>query len=254
MFFIILLVGARLPASGEETRLHWYCAHVKGHVQPTLGADISFVEEEGAYYVDRKHTDANGEDRVVYLTFDAGYENGNVAKILDVLKEEGVPAAFFILGHLVTNNTELVKRMAKEGHTVCNHTVKHKDMSGMSDEEMLEELRALEKLYREHTGEEMARYYRPPEGTFSRQNLACARENGYTAVFWSFAYPDWDNKKQMSVEKAKAKIMENLHNGEVMLLHPTSETNARILGDVISEIKKLGYRFGTLDELVSQGD
>ena len=254
-FFVMIAVLVSvsvMTVTAHEEAVNWYCAHVKGHVQPSLGRDIAFAEKEGAYFIDHNHTDFNDTEKVVYLTFDAGYENGNISKILDILKEEDVSAAFFILGHLVKENTELVKRMTAEGHTVCNHTASHRDMSKLSDAEMLEELRSLEDLYRECTGNELSKYYRPPEGRFSRSNLICAQKNGYTAVFWSFAYPDWDNKKQMSPTCAKEKIMENLHNGEVMLLHPTSDTNAQILGDVIREIKALGYRFGTLDELTGK--
>ena len=244
-----------LPSFAETKSYSWYCRHVKSHVQPSVGSELSFIEDLDAYYIDHAHTKAEEEDKVIYLTFDAGYENGNVAKVLDVLKEEEVSAAFFILGNLISHDTELVRRMASEGHTVCNHTLRHKDMSKVTDvTSFLEELHALERLYEEQIGEKMACYYRPPEGKFSRENLAWAKENGYKTVFWSFAYPDWDNKKQMSPEKAKAVILENIHNGAVLLLHPTSETNALILGDVIRELKAQGYRFGTLDELTRKAE
>ena len=216
--------------------------------QPPVGpASVQELQKHDAVYL------GDTSRKVLYLTFDAGYENGNVEKILDVMKEEGVTGAFFILGNLITRNTELVKRMADEGHTVCNHTVRHRDMTRMSNEDFLKELKELETLYEETTGAKMASYYRPPEGRFSRENLMCAEENGYKTIFWSFAYPDWDNNRQMPPEKAKEIILENLHNGEVMLLHPTSETNAAILGDVIRELKVQGYRFGTLDELTAEG-
>ena len=249
MLFAILLGSFATPAGAQSVRHQWYCKHVKDHVQPPLDARLSFIEEHGSYYIDRNHTDANAEEKVIYLTFDAGYENGNVAKILDVLKEENVPAAFFILQNLITKNADLVKRMAEEGHTVCNHTARHKDMSQYQNDAFLAELKALETLYSERIGGKMAKYYRPPEGVFSRENLICAAENGYKTIFWSFAYPDWDNSKQMSLEKAKQIILDNLHNGEVMLLHPTSSTNAQILADIIREARAQGYRFGTLDEL-----
>ena len=239
--------------SAAPARLRGYCVHVKDHKQPSIGAELAFIEELGGYYINRRHTDTKADDKVVYLTFDAGYENGNVAKILDILREENVSAAFFILQNLVVKNTELVKRMVNEGHTVCNHTARHKDMSTFSNEAFLEELRTLEALYKEHTGFEMPKYYRPPEGTFSRENLVCANENGYKTIFWSFAYPDWDNNRQMSTEKAQQIILDNIHNGEVMLLHPTSSTNAAILQDVIRALKEQGYRFGTLDELTGEG-
>jgi len=220
---------------------------------PVLRGVISFVESLGGYYIDHAHAGWEDTEKVIYLTFDAGYENGNIAKILDVLRKEEVPAAFFILGNLITKNTDLVKRMAEEGHTVCNHTVRHANMSTKSDEELLRELHELERLYEEKTGYQMAPFYRPPEGRFSKKNLECTKANGYKTIFWSFAYADWDNDKQMSAESAKKKILENIHNGEVMLLHPTSETNAAILGDVIRELKAQGYRFGTLDELTAEG-
>ena len=242
-----------VPATAEFKGYSWYCPHVKNHVQPTTGGELAFAESLDAYYIDRKHTDPDSSDKVIYLTFDAGYENGNIEKILNILRDEDVPAAFFILGNLITQNTDLVRRMAEEGHIVCNHTVHHKDMTLRNDTAFLEELTALETLYREHIGKEMAHYYRPPEGRFSRENLECAKKNGYQTIFWSFAYPDWDNGKQMSPQKAKAIVMDNVHNGEVMLLHPTSATNAAILRDVIGELKVMGYRFGTLDEL-TRGD
>ena len=241
-----------LSCHAGEKEYSWYCVHVKDHVQPSVGGDISFVEELDGYYIDHSHKTVDDEDKVVYLTFDAGYENGNVEKILDVMKEEQVTGAFFILGSLITKHPELVKRMAEEGHTVCNHTVRHKNMSGKSDAEFLAELQELERIYKEQTGYEMAKYYRPPEGRFSKKNLECAKKNGYKTVFWSFAYPDWDNNKQMSPEKAKQIILENTHNGEVMLLHPTSSTNAEILSDVIRALKAEGYRFGNLDELTGK--
>ena len=234
-------------AAGES--FNWYCVHVKDHIQPRVGSELSFAEELDGYYIDHKHTAQEDQEKVIYLTFDAGYENGNVAKVLDALKEESVPGAFFILGNLIRHEADLVKRMVEEGHTVCNHTVRHKDMSNVSDEAFLQELHELETMFEELTGEKMGRYYRPPEGRFSRQNLECAKANGYKTVFWSFAYPDWDNNRQMAPEKAKQIILDNAHNGEVMLLHPTSAVNAQILGDVIRELKAQGYRFGTLDEL-----
>ena len=239
----------RFPTLGDGAGYGWYCVHAKNHVQPRAGGEISFVEELDGYYLDHAHAAPDSDDKVIYLTFDAGYENGNVAKILDVLKEKDVRAAFFVLGHLIKNDTALVERMMKEGHTVGNHTVRHKDMSAMNDEEFLAELRELEEICRETTGAELSHYYRPPEGRFSRRNLECAKANGYKTIFWSFAYPDWDNARQMAPEKAKQIVLDNLHNGEVMLLHPTSATNAAILGDVIDAARAAGYHFGTLDEL-----
>lgn len=251
LFFLIFLLifSLILPCAAKEESYSWYCVHVKDHRQPTVASELAFAERYGGYFLDRRVSAEAVSDKVVYLTFDAGYENGNVAKILDVLAEKQVPAAFFILGNLITRNTDLVLRMGEEGHTVCNHTVRHKDMSRADGETLLSELRELEDLYREKTGKELSHYYRPPEGRFSADNLKILSENGYKTIFWSFAYPDWNNEKQMPCEAATRVILENVHNGEVMLLHPTSATNAAVLGDVITALRAEGYRFGTLDEL-----
>jgi peptidoglycan-N-acetylmuramic acid deacetylase len=217
-------------------------------LQPSAASEIAFIEEFDGFYIDREHGD-NCSDKVIYLTFDAGYENGNIEKVLDTLKEEQVSGAFFILGNLINKNTELVIRMFDEGHLVCNHTFSHSAMVNRSKEEFAQELEKIEKFCFEKTGHNMAKYYRPPEGRFDRSSMQYAKELGYKTVFWSFAYADWDNSSQMSAEKAKNKILSNIHNGEIMLLHPTSATNAQILGDVIRELKAQGFRFGSLDEL-----
>ena len=228
----------------------WYCVHRSDHMQPVADEALSFIEDYGGYYVDSRHGD-NCDDKVIYLTFDAGYENGNVEKILDVMKEENVTGAFFILGNLVEKNPDLVKRMFEDGHLVCNHTYSHKAMVNKSASEIKTELEKLENACKEQTGYEMAKYYRPPEGKFDEESLKHVSNLGYKTVFWSFGYVDWKNDRQPSPEKAKNKIMSNIHNGEIMLLHPTSSTNAQILGDVIKALKADGFRFGTLDELTS---
>ena len=155
-----------------------------------------------------------------------------------------------MLKNLIERDTEVVKRMANEGHIVCNHTLRHRDMTKFTDRALFAaELEGLNTLYKDTVGADMAMYYRPPEGRFSEQNLRYAKELGYSTIFWSFAYADWDNDKQPPIEEAKEKLRRNTHNGAVLLLHPTSATNAAILGDMIREWKSQGYRFGTLDEL-----
>ncbi len=226
----------------------WYCNHMIDGARPPIPPEMSYIENHGGYFL-------GDDEKVIYLTFDAGYENGNVEKILDVLKSEEVPGAFFILENLVERNTELVKRMVEEGHTVCNHTAKHKDMTKITTkEDFAAELEAMEQIYKDKTGYDMSKYYRPPEGKLSEQNLAWADELGYKTILWSYAYADWDNNNQMNSEKAAAKLIEGTHNGEVLLLHPTSSTNAEILEGLIKEWKSMGYRFGTLDELTKSGD
>ena len=234
-------------ASAADTG--WYCTRAKNHAQPVADPPLRAVEAHGGYYIDHAHTDPNASDKVVYLTFDAGYENGNVAKILDALKAEDATGAFFILGNLPACHPDLVRRMAAEGHLVCNHTYTHRNLCGASAGALTAELKRLEDACRE-AGVEVAKYFRPPEGCFDIPLLEEASEAGYKTVFWSFAYADWDNQRQPDPAAAKAKILDNLHNGAVILLHPTSATNAEILGEVLREIKARGYRFGTLDELV----
>ncbi len=227
--------------------LNWSIIRNKDHNIPEIDSQFNFIDKYDSYYVDKN---ATNNDKVIYLTFDAGYENGNVERILDTLKKHNAKSAFFILDNLIIRNTDLVKRMADEGHYVCNHTARHTDMTKITDiDSFKNELEKLEQIYNEYTGYEMKRYYRPPEGKFSEQNLKFANELGYKTIFWSFAYADWDNNKQPSKEYAINKITENTHNGMVVLLHPTSKTNADILDEVLTMWEQDGYRFGTLDEL-----
>ena len=227
---------------------YWYVKRNKEHKQPVCDTDLSFIEQYGGIYVDKRYGDDNDE-KIIYLTFDAGYENGNIAKIMDELKKEGIRGSFFILGNLIERNPELVRRMAEEGHSVCNHTFTHKNLTGASIDEFKNEIQMLENKYRELTGREMSKFYRPPEGTFNAEMLKRAQELGYMTVFWSFAYADWDNAKQMAESVALKKVLDNIHNGEIMLLHPTSSTNVQIIGELIKELKDQGYRFATLDDI-----
>lgn len=191
--------------------------------------------------------------KVIYLTFDAGYENGSTEKILDTLKKHQVPAAFFLVGNYIEQNADLVRRMVQEGHTVGNHTMHHPDMSKISDKAAFQkELMELEVLYQEITGQDLPKYYRPPQGNYSEDNLKMAKELGYKTVFWSLAYVDWNNDKQPTKEQAFSKLIPRIHNGAVILLHSTSTTNAEILDELLTKWKDMGYTFGTVDELFSQ--
>ena len=251
MTIFVFLLAVSLKVGALDSASNWYCVHRPDHKQPSADPSIAYVEKYNGFYIDKRHGD-NCDDKVIYLTFDAGYENGNIGKILDIMKEEDVTGAFFILGNLIEKNSDLVVRMFDEGHLVCNHTYSHKAMVNRSKDNIESELIRLENLCLERTGRSLSKYYRPPEGKFDETSMQYVSELGYKTVFWSFAYADWDNNAQMSAEKAKKKVLENIHNGEVMLLHPTSSTNAEILDDVIKELKAQGYRFGTLDELCSQ--
>lgn len=248
-----ILANAVGAATIENAKIayNWYCNKSKNGEQPVLPSEFGFIKESDGYYIDENV--ALSDDKVIYLTFDCGYENGNVERILDILKKHDAKGAFFVLGNLVKRNTELVKRMNDEGHLVCNHTCSHKNMTKMScKEDFYKELQALEELTKEYCGFSLAPFYRPPEGCFNKQNLKWANEVGYKTVFWSCAYDDWDNNRQMSPDKAMDKLLSRLHNGEVLLLHPTSKTNADILDGFLSELENRGYRFGTLYELTDK--
>ena len=192
----------------------------------------------------------NTGEKVLYLTFDAGYENGCTAKILDVLQKHQVKAAFFLVGNYIEKNEDLVRRMVKEGHTVGNHTMHHYDMSKLSDKAAFsKELTDLEVLYKSVTGEEMPKFYRPPQGIYSEDNLRMAKELGYQTVFWSLAYVDWNNDAQPTKEQAFSKLLPRIHNGAVVLLHSTSHTNAEILDELLTKWEEMGYRFASIEEL-----
>ena len=211
---------------------------------PVGNADGAQLREYNAFYM------GDGREKVLYLTFDAGYENGHTSRILDTLKARQVPAAFFLVGHYIETNGDLVRRMVSEGHTVANHTMHHPDMRTMEDREAFaRELQQLEEVYRSCTGAELSKFYRPPQGLYSQQNLELARDLGYRTVFWSLAYVDWNNDAQPSRENALSTLLGRTHPGAVVLLHSTSRTNGEILDELITRWQEMGYRFGTLEEL-----
>ena len=194
----------------------------------------------------------NGAEKVLYLTFDAGYENGCTGDILDTLKKHEAKAAFFLVGGYLQKNADLVRRMVAEGHIVGNHTMHHKNMSQIADPSVFRsELEDVEILFREVTGKELPKFYRPPQGIYSEENLKMAKDLGYKTVFWSLAYVDWNNDKQPTKEEAFAKLLPRTHNGAVVLLHSTSHTNAQILDELLTKWEEQGYRFGSLEELFS---
>ena len=225
----------------------WYIKRGKNGSAPSFPESSRVVDEYGGIYINK---DAYGEGKkILYLTFDAGYENGNISKILDTMKEKGVTATFFILGHLINDNPELVRRMADEGHTVANHTRNHKDMTTLNEQEFLANLSSLEEMCLSKTGVCMSKFFRFPEGRYSKEKLKASSENGYTTVFWSIAYADWDNKNQPDENSAISRLLSQTHPGAVILLHPTSKTNANILGTLIDRWRDMGYEFGALEDI-----
>lgn len=208
-------------------------------------ADVSAQElaKYNAYYMEET------EEKVLYLTFDAGYENGNTPAILDALKKHNAPAAFFIVGHYLQSSPDLVKRMIDEGHIVGNHSFHHPDMSQMTKEQFQQELGELEQLYQQTFSQEMEKYYRPPQGKFSENNLKLAQELGYKTCFWSLAYVDWNVDQQPSHEDAMDKLTRRVHPGAIVLLHSTSKTNGEILDSLLTKWEEMGYTFRSLSEL-----
>lgn len=241
----VLLTVAQLTQSAVQTGA-WGLSFQQEGQPPSgpVGARV-LAQYDGAYIGDT-------EEKVLYLTFDAGYENGHTEKILDILKKHQVPAAFFLVGDYLERNADLVRRMAEEGHIVGNHTASHPDMSKISSMDAFEkELAEVEALFLEITGKELPKFYRPPQGVFSQENLKMAKELGYKTVFWSLAYADWDNSKQPSREYAFEKLLGRTHNGAVVLLHATSQTNANILDELLTKWEQAGYRFAPVSELFS---
>lgn len=212
---------------------------------PTGNASSEELKEQNAYYA------GTGEDKVIYLTFDAGYENGNTEPILDALKKHQVPATFFIVGHYLETAPELVKRMVEEGHAVGNHTYHHPDMSKITSlESFQKEMDDAAALFEEVTGKTMSMYYRPPQGKYSKENLKMAKELGYHTFFWSLAYVDWYQDKQPSHEEAFEKLLGRIHPGAIVLLHSTSKTNAEILDELLTKWEEMGYSFRPLSDLI----
>ncbi len=220
----------------------WGIKRNDNHNQPDLGTtNKALIEKYGGIAMGSK------DSKNVYLTFDMGYEAGYTAKILDTLKANKVPACFFITAHYLNTQPDLVQRMIDEGHIVGNHTVNHKSLPALSDEEVKEEIQKLHTAVFEKTGYEM-KYIRPPKGEYSQRVLDLSKKMGYTTVMWSLAYDDWEENKQGREEYGKKKILDNIHPGAVILLHATSKDNSNILDECIKEIKKMKYNLKSLDE------
>ena len=226
----------------SNKKIEWGVKRNKEHNQPDVGKDRrKILEENNGICL------GNKDEKIIYLTFDEGYEAGFTSKILEILKENEVKATFFITAHYLNTNEELVKQMIEEGHIVGNHTVNHKYMPTLTEEEIKKEVMDLHIAVYQKFEYEM-KYIRPPKGEFSEKSLKNTNNLGYKTVMWSFAYEDWDENNQPNEEKAKEKILENLHNGEIMLLHGNSKTNTNILDEVIKKSKEMGYNFKSLDE------
>ncbi len=257
LFFCLCFGAGRLaahsrtsiPASSilQPEAANWGLSFQEEGQRPVGNATVAELQPYHAYYAQ----DTN--EKIIYLTFDCGYENGNTPAILDALKKHQVSATFFTVGTFLEAEPDLVKRMVAEGHTLGNHTWHHPDMSAISTiDAFSEELSSTADAYRQITGEEMPHYYRPPQGKYSTENLQMAKDLGYSTFFWSLAYVDWYQDNQPSKEEAFAKLLGRIHPGAIVLLHNTSSTNAAILDELLTRWEEMGYRFGTLQELITQ--
>lgn len=223
---------------------NWGLGFSEKGMPPTGNASIEELAKYDACFMQ------DTDEKILYLTFDCGYENGNTPAILEALKKHNAPAAFFVVGNFIRDNPDLIKQMVKEGHTVGNHTFSHPDMSQISTRESFsQELSKTEALYQEVTGQEMIRWYRPPRGIYSIENLNMAKELGYHTFFWSLAYVDWLQDDQPTPEEAFDKLLGRVHPGAIVLLHNTSRTNGQILDELLTRWEEMGYSFGSLDQL-----
>ena len=233
-----------LPSSSQSSS--WGLSFQEEGKRPVGNATIEELSQYDAFFAE------NTAEKKLYLTFDAGYENGNTPAILDALKKHQAPAVFFVVGNFISENQDLIRRMEAEGHTVGNHTMTHPDMSKIYTQESFQkELAGVEDIYKEITGREMTKFYRPPQGIYSTLNLSMAKEMGYHTFFWSLAYVDWYQDNQPDPQEAIAKLTKRIHPGAIVLLHSTSSTNAQILDELLSKWEEMGYSFHSLNELVS---
>lgn len=230
-----------LPASSEG---NWGLSFQEEGEPPVANATFDELNKYDAYYAE------NTDEKVLYLTFDAGYENGNTKPILEALKKHNAPATFFVVGTYLDENPDLIREMTEAGITIGNHTWHHKDMSQISAKESFaEEMTYVENKFQEITGKELPKYYRPPQGKYSETNLKMAQEMGYHTFFWSLAYVDWYQDKQPSREEAMEKLTGRIHPGAIVLLHSTSKTNGEVLDELLGKWEEMGYRFEALSDL-----
>ncbi|MCL1950088.1 MAG: polysaccharide deacetylase family protein [Turicibacter sp.] len=242
---VAICLSPQMLASAKT--IGWGIPRAANEEQPWPGQEFDeIIRANDAYYI------GSPDEKVVYLTFDAGFENGNMPAILDALKNEGAPALFFLTGHFMETHPELVKRMVDEGHLVGNHTYHHPDLTKVSREKFNQELRLMEEKYKEITGLEMVRYLRPPEGHFNQQMLDWAKEEGYYTILWSLAYVDWKTDQQKGERHALDQVMGRIHPGAIILLHSTSSDNGKAMDDILKAIREKGYACKSMQYLMSQ--
>ena len=240
---IITMEVVTMIADDNKSNASWGLSFQKDGETPVGNETKEELKKNNAYFV------GDEGKKVIYLTFDAGYENGNMPAILDALKKHNVRAAFFVVGNFMENNRDLLNRMVSEGHIIGNHSYSHPDMTSLGDDKFTMELKKNEELYKEITGQEMPKVYRPPQGKYNGYSFDMANKMGYKTFFWSLAYVDWYDDKQPSKEEAFDKLLKRIHPGAIVLLHSTSKTNGEILDELLSKWEEMGYTFGVITDI-----
>jgi peptidoglycan-N-acetylmuramic acid deacetylase len=244
LFCLFFLSVSNVHAQSNKP-IHWGFKKSQNHEPASAGAELDeLLGKYGSFYM------GDTTKKEIYLTFDNGYENGYTGQVLDVLKQHHVPATFFVTGHYLDTEPDLVKRMVEEGHIVGNHSWYHPDLTTQSDGELKKELESVRMKVEELTGQKGMSYLRPPRGIFSERVLAKSKELGYTTVFWSLAFIDWKVDAQRGWKYSYDNIMKQIHPGSILLLHTVSKDNAEALDQAITDLEKQGYKFKSLDELM----
>lgn len=240
----------KTPPEGWEFKLaseDWGLSYGESGAQPVGNASAEDLAWYDAYFI------GDDSEKVLYLTFDCGYENGNTEPILDALKKHDAKGTFFVVGHFLETAPEMVQRMVDEGHAVGNHTYHHLDMLTISEmEKFQEEMDGVADKFEEITGTKLSPYYRPPQGKCNENNLKMAQELGYCTIFWSLAHVDWNQDSQPGYDESIQKLTSRVHPGAIVLLHNTSKTNGEILDELLTKWEEMGYSFQPLSELTGK--
>lgn len=247
LFFVPMICFLQISEvyAHSNKALHWGLKRSTHQIPPSVGKELdALLNKYNSFYL------GDTSKKVVYLTFDNGYENGYTATVLDALKEKNVPATFFVTGHYLKDQPDLVKRMVNEEHIVGNHSWHHPDLTTVSDEKLKKELNLVKEEFESLTGKKDMMYLRPPRGIYSERTLALSQQIGYHNVFWSLAYVDWKIDQQKGWKHAYDSIMKQIHPGAIILLHTVSKDNAEALPKVIDDLRKQGYQFKSLDQLI----
>ena len=232
-------------SSLENEKSSWWFKRKENQVPSGSGEAFKIANYQGFY----RNYNVDSGDKVLYLTIDCGYRSDNTAVILDVLKKHDVKVTFFITGYFLKESPKDVIRMVEEGHTVANHSLSHADFTELSEQEIYQEIIDCEEAFYHLTGTQMAMYFRPPEGSYSKRTMQITEDLGYKTIFWSLAYRDFDRKNQPGKEYVLDHFATYHHNGAIPLMHNDSDSNMEAMDELLTYLKEQGYRFGALNEL-----